>query len=128
MSSNVAEGKKRTESAILNTEVSGEESQDTVKSWTPTKQDLANFEKTVFEQLKRERKYRIAKRFDDYKCQYLATISEDGSKKIYGNYFIGDFENWQTQPVLVLDGGENFFQATYNFTTNDIEITVNGQA
>jgi len=128
ISSQIAENGQRKESVVLNKGLSGDELPDNIETWTPTEQDLTNFEKAVFEQLKKERKYRIAKDFDNYKCQYTATIKEDGTKIIFGNYFIGDFENWQTQEVLVLDGGENFFQATYNFSAGDVEITVNGQA
>lgn len=99
-------------------------------TWTPSEAETATFEKAVFKKLESDKIFsQIKNKFDLYKCQYSGNTDEKGVRWINGNYFLGDFgNNWRTEPFLVNDGGEAFFQADYNTVTGEITIMVNGQA
>lgn len=99
-------------------------------TWIPSEADTAAFEKTVYKKLESDKRFsRIKNNFDLYKCQYFGNTDEKGVKWIYGNYFLDFYGgNWRTEPFLVNDGGEAFFQANYNTVTGEVTVTVNGQA
>lgn len=57
----------------------------------------------------------------DHTRQYVGYI-EGGERKIFVNGFCDDFGiDWQTEPVLVDDGGECYFTAVYNLDAGELE-------
>jgi hypothetical protein len=56
----------------------------------------------------------------NYKRQYIAVINKNGEKEVYVNCFnnkrIEDNGYWKTEYVLVLDGGNNYFQVMINLS------------
>lgn len=65
-----------------------------------------------------------------YKRQYMATINSKGEKEVWINCFCGQWDkNSRTNPVLVKDGGNCFFNLKINLTTGEyFELMVNGNA
>lgn len=70
----------------------------------------------------------IVERLAQYKFQYWGEIQND-KRVIVVNAFCAHFENWKTQRVLVLDGGDCFFGLGYDMETDSFfGLTVNGEA
>lgn len=71
----------------------------------------------------------IWERVPEYKRQYLGIV-EAGEKIIYANFFCSSFdENWHEQLVIILDGGDCYFQLKYNPATDEFfGFSVNGEA
>ena len=65
-----------------------------------------------------------------YKRQYLATINSKGEKEVWVNCFCGEWDiDSRTSPVLVMDGGNCYFNLKINLTTGQYyELMVNGEA
>jgi hypothetical protein len=75
---------------------------------------------------------KILANLNNYKRQYMGFI-KNGNKYIYVNAFCDVFakenKNWQTEYVLVWDGGSCFFQIVYDLINRVfIEFYVNGEA
>jgi hypothetical protein len=66
---------------------------------------------------------------DEYYRQY-AGLTVDGTPLIYGNFFCGEAQmDWLTEWVIVLDGGDCYFQVLYNVKDGTfIRLQVNGEA
>jgi hypothetical protein len=64
----------------------------------------------------------------DHVRQY-AGVTEDGDQKVFVNGFCDDFGiDWQSEVVLVDDGGDCFFSALYNVDTDELEyFSFNGE-
>lgn len=102
-----------------------DESWTTAEGWTPDMEHLQAAEEAL----------------DDYDTgalspeprmdatrQYIGMVI-DGQRHIHINAFCDDQPNWETELVLVLDGGGCFWQAGYNVETGDITgFSVNGHA
>jgi len=72
----------------------------------------------------------IANRLQQYRCQYFGIIV-NGKKGIYCNFFHrdGHDENWRTEPLFVLDGGDWYFQLEYEVEKKQcLKFRVNGEA
>ena len=71
----------------------------------------------------------IWERAPDYMRQYLGIV-ENGQEVIYANFFCSDFDlDWQEEFVLVMDGGDCYFQVKYNPTTGEFyDFSVNGES
>jgi hypothetical protein len=70
----------------------------------------------------------LLENFEDYQQQFFGYVV-DGEQMIYGNYFCMEFEDWQTEFVFVLDGGDCFFQAIYSVASDEIiSLSINGDA
>lgn len=71
----------------------------------------------------------IWEREPEYMRQYLGIV-ENGEKLIYANFFCSDSGgDWQEEFVLVMDGGDCYFQVKYNPTTGEFfDFSVNGEA
>lgn len=61
-----------------------------------------------------------------YRRQYMAAINSKGEKEVWINCFC---ENWKTSAVLVVDGGNCFFNLKVNLATgNYYELSINGES
>jgi hypothetical protein len=87
--------------------------------WTPSIDDLEAVEFAIA----------AAQGELDHLRQYVGYI-EGGQRKIYVNGFKDTFGiDWTSEPVVVEDGGESFFQAIYNVDTGELELFMfNGEA
>jgi hypothetical protein len=92
-------------------------------------------EKQFQERNDKHPEYKLEKRnfiidLSRYKRQYMATINSKGEKEVWINCFCGQWDkNSRTNPVIVLDGGNCFFNLKINLTTGDYyELMVNGDA
>lgn len=68
-------------------------------------------------------------RLPEYNRQYLG-IEIDGKRLIVANYFCDTFgSKWQEEPVIVMDGGDCFFEIRYDIENADfMSILINGEA
>ena len=88
--------------------------------WTPTVDDVTAVELAIAEE---------QGALPDHRRQY-AGFTEDGDLKIFVNGFCDDFgQDWEREPIIVMDGGECFFNAVYNVDRASLEwFTFNGEA
>jgi len=66
-----------------------------------------------------------------YRRQYMPIINENGEKEIWVNFFCGSFGSakWETDPVIVMDGGNCYFSLIVNLTTKSYSgLGINGYA
>lgn len=104
-------------------------------TWTPSPADVAKLEAglTTFLQGVENPWLRtdppIWQRVPEYHRQYLGLV-QNGEDIIYANFFcVDDFDDWQNEFVLVMDGGDCFFQIRYNPQTDEfLDIMINGEA
>jgi hypothetical protein len=102
--------------------------------WTPTADDILNPEERLADYLRQnpEAFYRqppVWERLDEYQRQYIGLMFK-GDRIIYGNFFCDDTGmDWQQEFVIVLDGGDCFFQVKYDVKSGlFIGLQVNGEA
>ena len=99
--------------------------------WTPGQEQIDQLERKLPAYLKyqyknhsRHPKIDLSK----YKRQYFG-YSLDGKKVIFVNAFCHSFDYWKKTYVFVFDGGQCFFQATFDPETgNFLSFSVNGDA
>ncbi|MEM6297532.1 MAG: hypothetical protein AAF740_02480 [Bacteroidota bacterium] len=66
-----------------------------------------------------------------FKRQYVPVINSDGQKEIWINFFCSDLgsENWKSDIMIVLDGGNCYFNLKVNLKTRSYSgLSVNGYA
>jgi hypothetical protein len=65
-----------------------------------------------------------------YKRQYIAVTNKIGEKEVWINFFCETMKmNWKEDIVVVMDGGNCFFNLKINMTTKKyFDLTVNGAA
>lgn len=65
-----------------------------------------------------------------YKRQYVAVINSKGEKEVWVNCFCNTWnKNWETNLIMVHDGGNCYFNLKINLTTGQYyELMVNGDA
>lgn len=106
------------------------------KSYTADESDIEAAEKLLqyaFDDQKRPTVNRVAgKTLDEYNRQFVFALNDKGEKIAWINCFCksqeSDFKNWNTNVVMVKDGGNCFFNAKVNLTLNTYtEFNVNGQ-
>jgi hypothetical protein len=92
-----------------------------VDTWTPTKEDVLALENDLLPYLEQELTpdhyaYRIIEDLPLYTRQYFGIVLTEGQPLIYANYFCNaeNFDYWLEGNVMVMDGGECFFQVLYN--------------
>lgn len=70
----------------------------------------------------------VAKKWNKYKRQYVG--KKVGENQIIEIHFLtGDFENWQTQLIGVMDGGTDFLEVTFDLTNNMVtSVSINGES
>jgi len=110
--------------------------------FTPTNQQIDKFESGLIKWLKntksdpegrtKELATRLVKERSGYRTQYLGVIS-GGRKVLHANFFFSSeemrFEDWLTRPIVVKDGGNNFFAVEYDVEKNAyLSIMINGEA
>lgn len=88
--------------------------------WTPTVDNVISAEQAIAEE---------QGDLPDHRRQYAGYI-EDGDHMIFVNGFCDDFgQDWEREPIIVMDGGECFFNAVYNVDSATLEwFTFNGDA
>lgn len=102
------------------------------ESWTPGKDDVLKLEEKIESYLKKaavKRSPQLWSKLAPYKRQYLG-LMRNNRRVIYVNFFCDAFKkDWKTVPVAVNDGGDCFFNVTYDVdrTTFD-DLQVNGEA
>ena len=102
--------------------------------WTPSQADAIALETGLPAYLQANAGYfqpqpPIWERLEDYKRQYLG-IQENGKRVIYANYFCEAHNtDWENQFVLVIDGGDCYFQIKFEIDTHRFyDLRVNGEA
>ena len=119
------------EQTTANLDVFGSSVKDT---WTPTEADIAALEAALPAFLETAENQwltddpPIDEREPEYMRQYLGIV-EEGEEIVYANFFCTINEmDWSNEYVLVMDGGDCFFQIKYNPATNEFfDFSVNGQ-
>ena len=67
---------------------------------------------------------------EKYYRQYVPVINENGEKEVWINFFCSTMkDNWETDLVMVHDGGNCFFNIKVNLTNNTYsDLRINGYA
>lgn len=66
-----------------------------------------------------------------FKRQYVSVINDKGQKEIWINFFCDDWEseNWKSDIMVVLDGGNCYFNLKVNLETKTYsDLSINGYA
>lgn len=99
--------------------------------WTPSQEQVDKLEKKLPAYLKDQSSTHSKPLKIDlpkYKRQYFG-YNLSGKKVIYVNAFCNYFDYWKTTFVFVDDGGQCFFQATYDPESDKfVSFSVNGDA
>jgi len=102
--------------------------------WTPSVDDILKLEGKIAGYLSQNSSYfyhqpPVWERLDEYQRQYVG-LEREGRLIIYGNYFCNSGGvDWQQKLVVVIDGGECFFQVEYDVESGFfIKLLVNGEA
>ena len=102
--------------------------------WTPSVKDILKLEEKIAGYLSQNSSYfyrqpPVWERFDEYQRQYIG-VEREGRLIIYGNYFCNSGGvDWRQKLVVVIDGGECFFQVEYDVESGlFIKLLVNGEA
>jgi hypothetical protein len=99
--------------------------------WTPSQADIASLEEQLAAYL-REPYPDLLGKSAGYTRQYWGTVTEDGSRAIYANFFCDDHGmiseyGWQANVVQIEDGGDCYFQTLYDIENDSIEwLMING--
>jgi hypothetical protein len=107
----------------------------TAEYWTPSEEAVLAIEGELvaFLQENSDRFYSqgipVWERLDDYNRQYLGIIL-DGKRLVYANCFCDSTgRDWKKDFVMVLDGGDCFFQFKYDVDSGEFfDLQVNGNA
>ncbi len=109
--------------------VTGEEA---AGSWEPSPDDVATLEAALpaFLATAPRATDRMRQELASYKRQYAGIIDSDFRQVIIVNAFCdAGIDDWQSEPVLVLDGGDCFFYVTYDPLAGTFSrLMVNGEA
>lgn len=102
--------------------------------WMPAGQDLLVLEEQLGPYLQAHADQFLAhpavwEQLNDYHRQY-AGLTVDGNPLIYGNFFCKEYKgSWVTEWVMVIDGGDCYFQVLYNVKNDTfIRLLVNGES
>lgn len=107
----------------------------TIDYWTPSEEDVIAIEGGLVHYLEQNaekfyvRDVPVWDRLDEYNRQYIGIIVDD-RHIIYANYFCDSASvDWTEEFVLVMDGGDCFFQFQYDVDTAEyFNLQVNGEA
>jgi hypothetical protein len=97
--------------------------------WKPSKAVIKRAQPAILEYIK-DSDQEIYENLDQYRCQYFGIIV-DGKKRIYCNFFwfTDRRRDWRKKPVVVLDGGNWYFQLEYDVETGRcLNFMVNGES
>lgn len=99
--------------------------------WTPSQEQVNTLEKSLPAYLNEQSKIHpklLKIELPKFKRQYFG-YSLNGKKVIYVNAFCHSFDYWKTTFVFVFDGGECFFQVTFDPAAGKfVNFSVNGDA
>lgn len=102
--------------------------------WMPSGKDLLTMEVQLGPYLQAHADQFFAhptvwEQLDEYHRQYVGLVV-DGKSLIYGNFFCAETEtDWTHAWVIVLDGGDCFFQVTFDVAGQTfIRLQVNGES
>jgi len=100
--------------------------------WTPTRDDVLTLNASAQDFLRTgpaaDFHTDLWERYDDYWRQYVGFF-RDGQRLIYANYFCRAEEGWLDMLVDVMDGGDCYFQLTYDVDSGEfVSWYVNGEA
>jgi len=99
--------------------------------WTATPEDIAALEAALPPYLQTaaaERSPDLWQNVATYQRQYIGLVEAD-EPRIYANFFCNAPDDWQQQPVLVMDGGDCFFQVEYLPASGQFEnLIINGES
>lgn len=106
-----------------------------IEFWTPEQAQVRELEAGIIPFLETEIaaddfRYGFWDELDGYKRQFFGVTFERGTPLIYANYFCADdFDYWRTGYVMMMDGGECFFQVLYDPATGEFSnLRINGYA
>jgi hypothetical protein len=102
--------------------------------WTPNMDDISKLNRKIeiyLQQSKDTVANKVAGNLSDYKMQYIG-YTDNGKKWILINAFCGSVwkanDSWQSNVVIVFDGGPCFFQVRYDVVGSQFErFEVNGE-
>lgn len=108
--------------------------------WEPSISDISRAEKCIRQHLvsvqqdpdsyQKEHAAYILENLGEYRRQYVGIVV-DGEKRIWTNsfYFDDGFQNWEHDPVYVIDGGNHYWQIEYDLLRDEcINFHVHGEA
>jgi hypothetical protein len=100
--------------------------------WTPSQDDITKLEEQLgpyLQQAAGERWPELWQKLSGYKRQYIGIV-ENGHRKIVVNFFCDIMgRDWKREPVTVLDGGDCFFNVTYDVGTGVFsDLYIHGEA
>jgi hypothetical protein len=100
--------------------------------WTPAEQDVLALEAGLAAFLRDaapERSPDLWQKQPTYKRQYIGLL-RDGKRLVYASFFCStEGDGWRSQVLFVLDGGDCFFQLTYDVERDTYgDLMVNGDA
>jgi hypothetical protein len=104
--------------------------QQTDDYWTPTEADVRTLEAGLVAYLKAApgAPSDLWEKQATYLRQW-AGILRDGRRYIYASFFCAEFAGWQSRIVVVMDGGDCFFQVMYDVEQQTFtNLMVNGEA
>jgi hypothetical protein len=106
--------------------------QTSLRYWTPSQAQIDDLEKALPAYLRDnapERSADLWQKVAPYKRQYIGILLGD-QQAIYVNAMCSmDDDRWQSEPVMVMDGGDCFFNVTYNPATAQFsDLSINGDA
>lgn len=100
-----------------------------IEEYNPNREKQFNEFNAKFPDAKNDKKSFIID-LTRYKRQYIAVTNKNGEKEVWVNCFC-DFrdKNWKENIVIVMDGGNCYFNLKMNLTTGKFyELMVNGEA
>jgi hypothetical protein len=96
--------------------------------WNVSDEHVTQVNAALIVYLQEHDEAQLLENFANYQQQFFGYVV-DGQQMIYSNYFCMEFEDWQTEFVFVLDGGDCFFQAVYDVVSGEIiNLSINGDA
>jgi hypothetical protein len=100
--------------------------------WTPAEADVRALEAGLVQFLQAaapERSPELWRKQASYKRQYAGLV-RDGRRLVYASFFCDSGgEAWRHEPLFVMDGGDCFFQLTYDPARGTFDdLMVNGEA
>jgi hypothetical protein len=100
--------------------------------WTPGEAQINDLEKALPAYLRDAAQKRSAdlwQKVAPYKRQYIGIVLDD-QQLIYLNAMCSvDDDRWQTRPMIVMDGGDCFFNVTYDPASGQFsDLSINGNA
>lgn len=102
-----------------------------IGGWAPTPEEIWAIEPTILDFIKASNQ-KIYAKIDLYRCQYFG-IYVNGRKRIYCNFFRFQYsewdKDWRTRPIFVDDGGDWYFQLSYDVidkACRDFSVNGNG--